>query len=190
LTFWRSDVRPRLLVAVLALAWCGAAYGMTARQHLRHAERAAASARSTLRFFARRPQLLYSGPTARRRRAWRAVLRARSRLAGARRESYAARLRLAATRPYTALRVTATMYAPGCGDSGHGTATGTTPRLGTVAVDPAVIPLGSRLWVAGYGPARAEDTGGAIRGAHVDLWVPSCARAYTRYGVLVKVFRD
>ena len=50
------------------------------------------------------------------------------------------------------------------------TRTGTLPRPGTVAVDPAVIPLGTSLWVQGYGFCRAEDTGGAVRGQQVDLY--------------------
>lgn len=183
-------MRLRLLAAVVALVWCGSAAGMTAKQHLQHGNRMASSARGTLRFFEHHRWLLYSGPRVTRRRAWLAVRQARSRLSSARREAQVARGRLLAQRPYTALRVTATMYAPGCGDSGHGTATGTTPHHGTVAVDPATIPLGSRLWIEGYGWGRAEDTGGAIRGAHVDLWVPSCGQAYTRSGVLVRVYKD
>jgi len=57
------------------------------------------------------------------------------------------------------------------------TATGTHTAPGTVAVDPSVIPLGSRLYVTGYGPGRALDTGGAIRGRRIDVWFASCARA-------------
>ena len=38
-----------------------------------------------------------------------------------------------------------------------------------VAVDPDLIPLGSHLWIPGYGHAIADDIGGAIRGHHVDL---------------------
>lgn len=58
------------------------------------------------------------------------------------------------------------------------TATGTTTRYGTVAVDPRVIPLGSRVYVVSeggdrswsYGPGLAEDTGGLIKGSRVDLF--------------------
>lgn len=66
------------------------------------------------------------------------------------------------------------------------TATGTYVHPGTVAVDPKVIPLGSKVWVEGYGPGVAEDTGGAVRGWHVDVWMPSCAAAMrsTHYGVV------
>lgn len=61
--------------------------------------------------------------------------------------------------------------------TGNWTATGTWPRCGTVAVDPRVIPLGSRLWVEGYGPGRAEDTGYLIKGRRIDMFLPSRAEA-------------
>jgi 3D (Asp-Asp-Asp) domain-containing protein len=46
-----------------------------------------------------------------------------------------------------------------------------------VAVDPSVIPLGTRLTIPGYGEGVAADTGGAIQGARIDLWFPSAAAA-------------
>jgi 3D (Asp-Asp-Asp) domain-containing protein len=49
------------------------------------------------------------------------------------------------------------------------TATGVQVTRGVVAVDPAVIPLGSRLYIPGYGFAVAADTGGGIIGNMVDL---------------------
>ena len=61
------------------------------------------------------------------------------------------------------------------------TATGTRVRPGVVAVDPRVIPLGSTLWVEGYGYARAEDTGGAIKGNRIDLFFETKAEAF-RWG--------
>ena len=57
--------------------------------------------------------------------------------------------------------------------TGNRTYTGTWPSRGTVAVDPAVIPLGTRLWIEGYGEGVAEDTGGVIRGHKIDLYMES-----------------
>jgi 3D (Asp-Asp-Asp) domain-containing protein/peptidoglycan hydrolase CwlO-like protein len=54
-----------------------------------------------------------------------------------------------------------------------GTATGVPAGWGVAAVDPSVIPLGTRFTVPGYGTAVAADTGGAIVGATIDLWFPS-----------------
>lgn len=49
------------------------------------------------------------------------------------------------------------------------TATGHYLRKGIVAVDPLLIPLGTRMYVVGYGDAIAADTGGAIKGNVIDL---------------------
>ncbi|MDC2866919.1 3D domain-containing protein [Bacillus sp. BP-3] len=46
------------------------------------------------------------------------------------------------------------------------------PNMKLIAVDPKVIPLGSRVWVQGYGEAIAADTGGAIQGYKIDVFVP------------------
>jgi 3D (Asp-Asp-Asp) domain-containing protein len=63
----------------------------------------------------------------------------------------------------------ATAYTPfDDGQSGL-TASGIPARHGVVSVDPRVIPLGTRIYVMGYGPALAADTGGAIKGARIDL---------------------
>ena len=58
------------------------------------------------------------------------------------------------------------------------TATGTVPvrdsgGISTIAVDPSIIPLGSLLYVDGYGYAIAADTGGAIKGNIIDLYLNS-----------------
>ena len=55
--------------------------------------------------------------------------------------------------------------------TGNRTATGTWPSRGTIAVDPTIIPLGTRLFVEGYGEGIAEDTGGAIQGEIIDLYM-------------------
>lgn len=58
--------------------------------------------------------------------------------------------------------------------TGSNTASGTKPKAGfTVAVDPSVIPLGSTLYVDGYGYCKAQDTGGAIKGNKIDLFFDS-----------------
>ena len=62
------------------------------------------------------------------------------------------------------------------------TKSGTEVGPGTVAVDPKVIPLGSRVYVPGWGWGRALDTGRLIVGRHIDEWSPSC-RASLRWGV-------
>jgi 3D (Asp-Asp-Asp) domain-containing protein len=59
---------------------------------------------------------------------------------------------------------------------GH-TATGIPTGWGVVAVDPSLIPLGTRLTIPGYGEGVAADTGSAVRGATIDLWFPSLAQA-------------
>jgi len=62
------------------------------------------------------------------------------------------------------------------------TATGLPVGPGIVAVDPTVIPLGTRMTIPGYGEGVAADTGGGIRGARIDVWIASCkqAAAFTR----------
>jgi 3D (Asp-Asp-Asp) domain-containing protein len=57
------------------------------------------------------------------------------------------------------------------------TATGMPVGRGVVAVDPSVIPLGTRLSIPGYGEAVAADVGGAVRGNTIDLWFPTLAQA-------------
>ena len=57
------------------------------------------------------------------------------------------------------------------------TATGIPTGWGVVAVDPAVIPLGTRMSIPGYGEGVAADTGSAVRGAMIDVWFPNCAQA-------------
>jgi uncharacterized protein YabE (DUF348 family) len=65
-----------------------------------------------------------------------------------------------------AVIATATAYT----HTGRNTYSGTKPAVGTAAVDPSVIKLGSRLYVEGYGFARALDIGGAIKGNRIDLF--------------------
>jgi 3D (Asp-Asp-Asp) domain-containing protein/peptidoglycan hydrolase CwlO-like protein len=57
------------------------------------------------------------------------------------------------------------------------TATGLPVGPGIVAVDPTVIPLGTRMTIPGYGEGVAADTGGRIKGGRIDVWIASCAQA-------------
>ena len=57
------------------------------------------------------------------------------------------------------------------------TASGLPTGWGVVAVDPSVIPLGTRMTIPGYGEGVAADTGGAVRGATIDLWFPTIEQA-------------
>ena len=58
-----------------------------------------------------------------------------------------------------------------------------------IAVDPKIIPLGSTVWVEGYGTAIAADTGGSIQGYKIDVHVPTKteARAFGRKTLQVKI---
>jgi len=82
-----------------------------------------------------------------------------------------------AARPVRKLRIVARAYAL----RGY-TATGSYVSHGTIAVDPRVIPLGTRIYVPGYGWGRAADTGGAIIGNSIDLWMPTTGACY-QWGV-------
>ena len=75
------------------------------------------------------------------------------------------------------------------GDKYYGiTASGIPVRPGIVAVDPRVIPLGTWLYVEGYGIALAADKGGAIKGNRIDLFYES-TKVVDRYGrKTVKVY--
>jgi 3D (Asp-Asp-Asp) domain-containing protein len=70
------------------------------------------------------------------------------------------------------------------------TASGLPVGTGVMAVDPSVIPLGTRVSVPGYGPAVAADVGSAVKGLVIDLWMPSMtqARAWGRRTVTITVY--
>ena len=61
--------------------------------------------------------------------------------------------------------------------TGNRTSTGTWPARGTVAADPKVLAPGTRVYIPGYGPGVVADTGGAIKGNRLDLYVDSRAEA-------------
>lgn len=89
--------------------------------------------------------------------------------------------------------MSSTAYTANCSGCSGYTATGinlkANPNKKVVAVDPNVIPLGSRVWVEGYGEAIASDTGGNIVGNKIDVHVPdkSAASSWGRRTVTVKV---
>jgi 3D (Asp-Asp-Asp) domain-containing protein/septal ring factor EnvC (AmiA/AmiB activator) len=61
------------------------------------------------------------------------------------------------------------------------------PNMKLIAVDPSVIPLGSKVWVEGYGVAIAGDTGGAIKGHKIDVLMPNNAQAFAWGRKTVKI---
>lgn len=79
------------------------------------------------------------------------------------------------------ISVEATAYTAKCTGCSGVTATGinlnANPNAKVIAVDPNVIPLGSKVHVEGYGTAVAGDTGGAIKGNRIDLHVPTKSQA-------------
>lgn len=91
------------------------------------------------------------------------------------------------------MTVSATAYTAYCAGCSGTTATGqnlrANPNQKVIAVDPRVIPLGSKVWVEGYGTAIAGDTGGAIKGNKIDVFIPSQSAAlqWGRKNVTIKV---
>lgn len=77
----------------------------------------------------------------------------------------------------TEITVEATAYTASCEGCSGITATGINllenPNQKVISVDPTVIPLGSKVYVEGYGEAIAGDTGGAIKGNKIDVFIPS-----------------
>jgi uncharacterized protein YabE (DUF348 family) len=91
--------------------------------------------------------------------------------------------------------VTATAYTAYCDGCSGRTRTGinlrSNPNMKVVAVDPRIIPLGSKVYIEGYGYAVAADTGSAIRGYKIDVFFPEKSSAF-RWGrkrVKIKIIR-
>jgi len=84
------------------------------------------------------------------------------------------------------MTMTATAYTANCAGCSGITYTGinlkANPNQKVIAVDPRVIPLGSKVYVEGYGTAIAGDTGGAIKGNRIDIFIPDQASAMA-YGI-------
>lgn len=89
--------------------------------------------------------------------------------------------------------VTSTAYTANCSGCSGTTATGlnlhANPNSKVIAVDPRVIPLGTKVHVEGYGYAIAADTGGAIKGNKIDVFFPSkqTAMNWGRKKVKIKI---
>lgn len=79
------------------------------------------------------------------------------------------------------ITVKATAYTASCEGCSGVTATGinlnANPNAKVISVDPSVIPLGTKVYIEGYGEAVAGDTGGAIKGDRIDIYMPSESQA-------------
>ena len=83
-----------------------------------------------------------------------------------------------------------TAYCYGCiGITAYGIDLRSNPEEKVIAVDPSVIPLGTKVWVEGYGEAIAGDTGGAIKGNRIDVFIPTYDGAieWGRQEIILKI---
>ena len=87
--------------------------------------------------------------------------------------------------------VNATAYTATCNGCSGKTTTGidlrANPNAKVIAVDPSVIPLGTKVYVEGYGHAVAADTGSSINGNKIDVFFPSKSAAYSWGNRKVKI---
>ena len=152
----------------------------TLAAQIREAQRLEARARETTRALtaARAQRVSYIASLARQRRLTArqiATLDGRARRVVEQVRTVEARAQAPAApllTPGSTITVTATGYSL----PGH-TSTGLPVGPGVVAVDPAVIPLGTRMTIPGYGEGVAADTGSAVSGYTIDLWFPTLADA-------------
>ena len=89
----------------------------------------------------------------------------------------------------SAMEMVATGYSAECAGCDGWTAIGRRAGHGIVAVDPRVIPIGTRLYIPGYGFAVAGDTGGDIVGRRIDLGFDSTRDAMNFGRQDIKVYR-
>ncbi|MCG7344500.1 3D domain-containing protein [Sporosarcina sp. ACRSL] len=93
------------------------------------------------------------------------------------------------------ITVSASAYTANCNGCSGITSTGINlkrnPDAKVIAVDPNVIPLGTKVYVEGYGYAIAGDTGSAIKGNKIDVFFPSKSEAYKwgRKDVKIKILK-
>lgn len=91
--------------------------------------------------------------------------------------------------------VSATAYTANCNGCSGITSTGINlkrnPDAKVIAVDPSIIPLGTKVYVEGYGYAIAGDIGGAIKGNKIDVFIPNKSDAYKwgRKKVKIKILK-
>lgn len=92
---------------------------------------------------------------------------------------------------YKYVRVSSTAYCEK-GRTATGYNLGKHPSAKVIAVDPRVIPLGSKVYVPGYGTAIARDTGGAIKGKIIDVHFSSRHKAivWGRKHMKIKVYHN
>lgn len=88
----------------------------------------------------------------------------------------------------TALRTPTTFVATAYSLRGR-TASGELVRKGIIAADPRILPLGTKVHIEGMGEFVVKDTGGAIKGMRIDIWIPSTKDAlkFGRRQVKLKV---
>lgn len=93
------------------------------------------------------------------------------------------------------LTVQASAFTASCNGCSGKTASGINlkknPDIKLIAVDPKIIPLGTKVWVEGYGIAIAGDTGGSIKGHKIDIFVKTKQIAYNwgRKKVQIKILK-
>jgi 3D (Asp-Asp-Asp) domain-containing protein len=176
----RDDV-VRLARRLHARARDLAAVRLDVRARLGRVQRAAAERRAFLDELGRRDRRLAQELAELERRS--RAAQARTQLLAARAEAASSIASVAARAPLAAggageAGSTRTLVVVSTGYSLRGTtATGLPVAPGIAAVDPTVIPLGTRMTIPGYGEAVAADTGASISGVRVDLWFPTRKQA-------------
>ncbi|KAB2336549.1 LysM peptidoglycan-binding domain-containing protein [Cytobacillus depressus] len=96
---------------------------------------------------------------------------------------------------YKEITVTATAYTASCTNCSGITATGINlkknPNAKVISVDPKVIPLGSKVYIPGYGEAIAADKGSSVKGNKIDVFIPSKQQAiqWGKKTVKIKVYQ-